>query len=161
MFCLNVYVFLNNGNILWSKVLLESFLSANCLLRFWNYKHSIKAKYKWFPLRDHLLSFLSSLLCSLITLGVLILIAEKTHRTQIIYTQGTCFIIGKGSSKTISRKEYAFKLSEDFMSKFLSIPFAGSNKTCFYLQVLNHQYCVCKASYSDLTVQFPGSIRTK
>lgn len=85
-----------------------------------------------FSLRDLLHAFPSSLLCSLITLGVLILIAKMTPRTQIIYSHGTVLIIGKGSNTTISRKGYTFKMSEDFMSMFLCIPIAGLNETCFF-----------------------------
>lgn len=82
-----------------------------------------------FSLRDLLHAFPSSLLCSLITLGVLILIAKMTPRTQIIYSHGTVLIIGKGSNTTIST---IFKMSEDFMSMFLCIPIAGLNETCFF-----------------------------
>lgn len=83
-----------------------------------------------FFLRD-LLSFQSSLLCSLITLGVLILIPEKTHRTQIIYSHGTVLLQAKDAIQQYQEKEYAFKLSEDFTSMFLCMPITGSNKICF------------------------------
>lgn len=82
-----------------------------------------------FSLRD-LLSFQSSFLCSLITLGILILIPEKTCKTQIMCSHGTVLLQAKDAIQ-YQEKEYAFKLCEDFTSMFLCILVDGWNKTCF------------------------------